>query len=133
MAFFLLSLIGIPFTGGFFGKFYIFSATLHANVTWLTVIGLLNSGLAGFYYLRLLISLYGKPEADAMAEPQPRLRGSLAFALLLTISATLILGIFPGRILTAAGAGAATYAGSNPSPGLARNQAPNTARMQPGR
>ena len=41
-AFFLLSLIGIPFTGGFFGKFYVFSAALHAGKVWLAVIGLLN-------------------------------------------------------------------------------------------
>ena len=40
--FFLLSLIGIPFTGGFFGKFYVFSAAIHNGNVWLAVIGLLN-------------------------------------------------------------------------------------------
>src|SRR5215813_323477 len=54
LAFFLLSLIGIPFTGGFFGKFYVFSAAIHAGNVWLAVLGLLNSGIACFYYLRLL-------------------------------------------------------------------------------
>ena len=40
LAFFLLSLIGIPFTGGFFGKFYVFTAALHSGEVWLAVIGL---------------------------------------------------------------------------------------------
>ena len=61
LAFFLLSLIGIPFTGGFFGKFYVFTAALHAGNVWLAVIGLLNSGVACFYYLRLLAALYARP------------------------------------------------------------------------
>jgi NADH-quinone oxidoreductase subunit N len=110
LAFFLLSLIGIPFTGGFFGKFYVFTAALHSGEVWLAVIGLLNSGVAAYYYLRLLTSVYGRPTEDAPVQLVPRLRISLTFALLLTISATLILGIFPGTILSMARAGAATFA-----------------------
>jgi NADH-quinone oxidoreductase subunit N len=110
LAFFLLSLIGIPFTGGFFGKFYVFTAALHAGEVWLAVIGLLNSGVAAYYYLRLLTSVYGKPGDDAPVQLVPRPRSSLTIALLLTISATFILGIFPGRILALARAGAATFA-----------------------
>ena len=60
LAFFLLSLIGIPFTGGFFGKFYVFSAALQAGNVWLAVVGLLNSGVACFYYLRLLAAVYAQ-------------------------------------------------------------------------
>ena len=63
LAFFLLSLIGIPFTGGFFGKFYVFSAAIHTGHVWLAVIGLLNCGVACFYYLRLLAALYARPAA----------------------------------------------------------------------
>jgi NADH-quinone oxidoreductase subunit N len=116
LAFFLLSLIGIPFTGGFFGKFYVFTAALHSGEVWLAIIGLVNSGIAVYYYLRLLMSVYGKPADDAPVQMVPRLKGSLTFALLLTVSATVILGIFPGRILSMARAGAATFAavsGSN--------------------
>ena len=61
LAFFLLSLIGIPFTGGFFGKFYVFSAAITSGHVWLAVIGLLNSGVACFYYLRLLSAVYTTP------------------------------------------------------------------------
>ncbi|MBE7180553.1 MAG: hypothetical protein INR71_04950, partial [Terriglobus roseus] len=60
-AFFLLSMIGIPFTGGFFGKFYVFAGALHAGHVWLAVIGLLNSGIACFYYLRLIARVYSVP------------------------------------------------------------------------
>jgi NADH-quinone oxidoreductase subunit N len=109
LAFFLLSLIGIPFTGGFFGKFYVFTAALHSGEVWLAVIGLVNSGVAAYYYLRLLMSVYGKPADDAPVQLIPRLKGSLTLALLLTVSATFILGIFPGRILSMARAGAATF------------------------
>jgi NADH-quinone oxidoreductase subunit N len=110
LAFFLLSLIGIPFTGGFFGKFYVFTAALHSGEVWLAVIGLVNSGIAAYYYLRLLTSIYGKPADDAQVQLVPRLGGSLAIALLLTVSATLILGILPSRALVLARAGAATFA-----------------------
>jgi NADH-quinone oxidoreductase subunit N len=113
LAFFLLSLIGIPFTGGFFGKFYVFTAALHSGEVWLAVIGLVNSGVAAYYYLRLLMSIYGKPTDDAPVQLIPRLKSSLTLALLLTVSATLILGIFPGRILAMARAGAATFTGAS--------------------
>ena len=115
LAFFLLSLIGIPFTGGFFGKFYVFTAALHSGEVWLAVIGLLNSGVAAYYYLRLLTSVYAKPADDAPVQLVPRLRSSLTIALLLTVSATFILGIFPGRILSMARAGAATFAAISPT------------------
>ena len=110
LAFFLLSLIGIPFTGGFFGKFYVFTAALHSGEVWLAVIGLINSGVAAYYYLRLLMSLYGRPTDEAPVQTMPKLQGSLTLALLLTVSATFILGIFPGRVLSMARAGAATFA-----------------------
>jgi NADH-quinone oxidoreductase subunit N len=116
LAFFLLSLIGIPFTGGFFGKFYAFTAALHSGEVWLAVIGLVNSGVAAYYYLRLLTSIYGKPADDAPVQLVPGLKASLTVALLLTVSATFILGIFPGKILSMAQAGAATFANITASP-----------------
>ena len=109
LAFFLLSLIGIPFTGGFFGKFYVFTAALASGHIWLAVIGLVNSGVACFYYLRLLTSVYAKPEPAASASG--RQAASLAavaareislpagIGLILTAAATLMLGMLPGHIL----------------------------------
>jgi NADH-quinone oxidoreductase subunit N len=109
LAFFLLSLIGIPFTGGFFGKFYVFTAALHSGEVWLAIIGLVNSGVAAYYYLRLLTSVYGKPEDKSPVQSVPALTSSLAVALFLTVTATLLLGIFPGTVLSLARAGAATF------------------------
>jgi len=117
MAFFLVSLIGIPFTGGFFGKFYAFSAALHSGFIWLAVIGLINSGIAAFYYLRVATAIYSKPAEAAPVASVPRATTPLLFALLLTVAATLILGIVPGKILAKARAGAATFPAVNtPAP-----------------
>jgi NADH-quinone oxidoreductase subunit N len=97
---FLLSLIGIPFTGGFFGKFYVFSAALHAGNVWLGVIGLLNSGIACFYYLRLLAAIYTRPttENDRISAAA-RISIPAAAAIAITAAATLWLGIAPNRVL----------------------------------
>ncbi|HEX3470749.1 MAG TPA: NADH-quinone oxidoreductase subunit N [Silvibacterium sp.] len=123
MAFFLVSLIGIPFTGGFFGKFYVFSAALHSGFIWLTVIGLINSGIAAFYYLRVATAIYSKAADASPVSSVPRASVPLLFALLLTVAATLILGIVPGRILATAKAGAATFPAVNTS-------APDTTSAQ---
>jgi len=96
LAFFLLSLIGIPFTGGFFGKFYVFTAAIHGGHVWLAVIGLLNSGVACFYYLRLLTSLYSRRTTDAPLLDNPRaVSAPAAVGLGLAALATLALGILP--------------------------------------
>jgi len=116
MGFFLISLIGIPFTGGFFGKFYVFTAAIHSGFVWLAVIGLLNSGIAAFYYLRVLGAVYTKPSETSPVISTPRVTFSLLLALLITVSTTLILGIVPGRILGQAKAGAATLMTESPAP-----------------
>ena len=107
LAFFLLSLIGIPFTGGFFGKFYVFTSAMHAGHVWLAVIGLLNSGVACFYYLRLLAAIYTHPTKATVSPaldklPYRHVSISAEAGLTLAVAATLILGIFPGPILALA-------------------------------
>ena len=95
---FLLSLIGVPLTGGFFGKFYIFKAALDANLVWLSILGLLNSAVAAYYYLRILVVMYmHEPgESTLTLEPlSPGIRTTLWAAAL----GTLILGIFPSLLL----------------------------------
>src|SRR6202789_4282250 len=110
LIFFLISLVGIPFTGGFFGKFYSFSAAVGGGAVWLSIIGLLNSGLAAAYYLRLAFVAAQKPVDDqgASVVPVPRVGVAVGAALLLAIAATLILGIVPNGLLGAAEAGAQT-------------------------
>jgi len=58
MAIFMLSLAGVPPMAGFLGKFYLFSAAVHADLTWLAIIGVLNSVLSAFFYLRVIVVMY---------------------------------------------------------------------------
>ncbi len=71
LSIFLLSLIGVPLTGGFFGKFYIFKAALDSHLVWLTVLGLLNSAVAAYYYLRVLVVMYFKEPGEAAEDIPP--------------------------------------------------------------
>jgi NADH-quinone oxidoreductase subunit N len=94
---FLLSLIGIPITGGFFAKFYVFSAALRANLIWLTLIGVVNSAIGAYYYLRIIVVMYMR-EARKQVPVTPVPLG-LGTALAVSILATIYLGIFPNRVL----------------------------------
>jgi NADH-quinone oxidoreductase subunit N len=102
---FLLSLIGIPMTGGFFAKFYIFSAALQANLVGLTIIGVLNSAIGAYYYLRIIVVMYMREgrEDVAIAPVSPALGAALA----ISVAATLYLGLLPGRVLEYASRSAA--------------------------
>jgi NADH-quinone oxidoreductase subunit N len=102
LSIFLLSLIGVPLTGGFFGKFYIFKAALESHLVWLTVLGLLNSAVAAYYYLRLLVVMYMREPGEASTNVEP-LSPGLGAALLLPALGTLVLGIFPSWVLDFAG------------------------------
>ena len=99
---FLLSLIGVPLTGGFFGKFYIFRAALQSNLVWLTVLGLLNSAVAAYYYLRILVVMYMREPSEAVTNAEP-LNAGMKLALVLPAVGTFVLGIFPSLILEFAG------------------------------
>ena len=95
---FLLSLIGVPLTGGFFGKFYIFKAALDSKLIWLTVIGLLNSAVAAYYYLRILVVMYFREPGESV-ETLPPAGALLQIAVYGSAVGTLLLGIFPSLVL----------------------------------
>lgn len=109
LSLFLLSLIGLPFTAGFLGKFYVFSAALHAGHLWLVVLGLVNSGIACVYYLRLLLALYSPAPASraAILRGKPA-RLALTLALSLCAAAVLLLGLAPTHVQHLAARAAAT-------------------------
>jgi NADH-quinone oxidoreductase subunit N len=108
LIFFLISLIGIPFTGGFFGKFYSFSAAVDGGAIALAIIGLLNSGLAAAYYLRLALVSVQRPSDEQTAPPQPHVGPAVIAAVSLAVLSTLLLGIAPGAVLHAAQSAAHT-------------------------
>jgi NADH-quinone oxidoreductase subunit N len=93
MAVFLFSLAGIPPLAGFMGKFYIFSAAIKSGYVWLTIIAVINSVIAMYYYLRVIVVMYmKKPERAvqvALARP------ALIIALIVTTFFTLQIGLFP--------------------------------------
>src|SRR3979409_18883 len=95
---FMLSLIGVPLTGGFFGKFYIFKAALDSHLVWLAVLGLLNNAVGAFYYLPILVMMYMTEPGEATSNIKP-LSPSMRLALLLPAAGTLFLGMCPGWLL----------------------------------
>ena len=95
---FLLSLIGVPLTGGFFGKFYIFKAALDSNLIWLAVLGLLNSAVGAYYYLRVMVVMYMQEPGEATESIQPMGPG-IRTTLWASALGTLLLGVFPSVIL----------------------------------
>jgi NADH-quinone oxidoreductase subunit N len=94
-AIFLLSLGGIPPTAGFAGKFYIFSAAVEANLIPLAIIGILNSVLSLFFYLRVIRIMYvDEPSRQFGNLPLPTI-----MALTVAALGTLLLGLFPAPLI----------------------------------
>jgi NADH-quinone oxidoreductase subunit N len=90
MTIFMLSLIGIPLTGGFIGKWFVFRSSLNANLALLAVIGVLTSLISAYYYLRVIVKVWLEPgEADA----KPGF--SLSSAVLVCAIGTVAVGILP--------------------------------------
>lgn len=118
LIFFLVSLTGIPFTGGFFGKFYSFSAAVGGGAVILALIGLLNSGLAAAYYLRFALVAAQKPAAnhDVEIPPKPQVGIAVGAALLLAVCSTLVLGIVPNEVLRVATSAGHTLQAPAPVP-----------------
>jgi NADH-quinone oxidoreductase subunit N len=93
LALFLLSLIGIPPLAGFVAKFYLFGSAVRAGYIWLTVIAVLNSAVAAYYYLRVIVFMYMRePEGEGLAVT-PSFAGGLALGVALV--GIVLLGIIP--------------------------------------
>jgi len=96
---FLLSLLGIPLTAGFIGKVMVFRAAIDQRYYGLVVIGVLNTAMSGYYYLRLIMVMFFRDRSTAWSAPG--IPASIAWVLALTALGVLYLGMFPGRILNA--------------------------------
>jgi NADH-quinone oxidoreductase subunit N len=94
---FLLSLLGLPATAGFLGKFYIFNAALESNLVWLAILLALNSVIGAYYYLRVMVAMYmHEPKQEIAAEPVP---WTLSIVLWIAAAGTVFVGLFPGRVI----------------------------------
>ena len=89
----------MPLTAGFIGKIMVFSVALRQGYVWLVVIGVLNTAVSAYYYLRLIIVMFFRERTtDWIA---PRVPASVGVALVITILGVLYLGVFPGRVINA--------------------------------
>ena len=100
MAVFMVSLTGIPPTIGFWGKFYLFTAVVQADLTWLAIVAVIMSTVSAYYYLRVVWYMYFReaPEGAVEAEPQPSQLGVIG-AVSLAAAGVLVVGLFPEPLL----------------------------------
>jgi NADH-quinone oxidoreductase subunit N len=103
---FLLSLLGVPLTAGFMGKVLVFRSALNlaglpngAKYTALVVIGVLNTAISTYYYLRLVVVMFFRERTTQWIEP--RVPAAIVLTLVLTVLGTFYLGLFPGRVIDA--------------------------------
>jgi NADH-quinone oxidoreductase subunit N len=94
---FLLSLMGLPATAGFLGKFYAFKAALDSRLVWLVVLAAINSVIGAYYYLRVIVAMYfWEPQKEWKPAP---MTPAVAIVLLATAAGTIYLGLFPSRVM----------------------------------
>lgn len=107
MSLFLFSLAGIPPTAGFMGKFYIFSAAIKSGYIGLAIIGVINSVISVYYYLRITIAMYMR-EPESSLQPSAGSLTAIVFspamviALLIAAYGVLRMGIFPSAYIAMA-------------------------------
>ena len=97
LSLFMLSLLGMPLTAGFMGKIMVFGAAVDQRMYPLVVIGVLNTAISAYYYLRLIIVMFFGDRTTAWTAP--RIPASVALALIITVAGVLYLGLFPGRVI----------------------------------
>jgi NADH-quinone oxidoreductase subunit N len=100
MLIFMFSLAGIPPTAGFAAKLSVFYAAIQGGYYWLVIVGILNSAVAAYYYLRIVVYMYMRePESE---KPAPAASPLLWAGIALALAGTILLGILPGGVLEAA-------------------------------
>jgi len=111
MGLFMFSLTGIPPFVGFWGKLYVFRAAVEANMSWLAIVGMVNSAISAFYYLSVVVQMYMRtPDGDEILETDSpsaviNLPAPVTVALAVTVTATIILGVWPTPLVNLASFG----------------------------
>jgi NADH-quinone oxidoreductase subunit N len=100
LTFFLLAQAGMPFTGGFVVKLQVFAATVQSGQYAMTIIGVLASVVAAFYYLRVVVAMYmSEPEGGPTPAPTLPVDPATAVVLVAAVGITLFIGFLPGTFL----------------------------------
>jgi NADH-quinone oxidoreductase subunit N len=107
MTIFLLSMAGIPPTGGFFGKYLIFQAAVESKQWMLAIVGSLNAVIAAYYYLSVIMTMWFR-EAEGEGASAAPVAPSFVLVLTIAVVAILYLGLAPGRVLELASGFAST-------------------------
>lgn len=97
MCIFLFALMGLPPTAGFTAKFFVFAGALKAGYVWLAVIGVLNSAVSLYYYLRIIVYMYFRDPKEDFA--WVKLEIPAVISILIALAGVLILGIVPGPVM----------------------------------
>ena len=97
MALAMISLAGIPLTGGFFAKFYILYQAMEAGYLWIVIIAIINAIVGMYYYFKIIIAMYFK-EGDSIALMGVSTSGLYKVVLVVCSLITLQLGLFPDLI-----------------------------------
>jgi NADH-quinone oxidoreductase subunit N len=94
----LISLTGIPPTAGFVAKLYVFNAAVQANLIWLVVVGVLNSVISSYYYLRVVLNMYAvEPSSEETFQPSAFLGVAMAIAVI----GLFAIGVYPDPLIQA--------------------------------
>ena len=96
LAFAMVSLTGVPPTVGFMAKVYIFGAAVNTGLAWLAVVGVVNSVVSAYYYLRVVKVMY---LADPASEERLSSGIPIRLALLVTVAGVLVFGVYPGPLI----------------------------------
>src|SRR6267378_1682979 len=97
---YLLSLLGLPVTAGFFGKFYIFKAAVNSHLLWLAVLMAINSVIGSYYYLRVIVVMYMRESsAEAAALGPVRFPLGVSVVLFVTFAGTILFGVYPNPVI----------------------------------
>jgi len=103
MLVFMVSLAGIPPTAGFIGKFYLFMAAVNADLAWLAIFGLIFAAISAFYYLRIVMVMYMRePSSEQEQNTRLALSPQVSVVLACAVAGVVLLGIFPGPLVSLA-------------------------------
>ena len=100
LSIYLLSLLGLPVTAGFFGKFYIFKAAVNSHLLWLAVLMAINSIIGAYYYLRVIVLMYMRePSAESAAAAPVGFPLTVSVVLAVTAIGTILFGLMPNPVI----------------------------------
>jgi NADH-quinone oxidoreductase subunit N len=99
LSFFLLSLAGMPPTAGFFAKLYVVRASVGAGLNLLAIVLLLNSVVAAYYYLRVMVYMYMREPAPGAPIAVPMRSGHVNGAVIIAAALVVLIGVWPSASL----------------------------------